>query len=222
MKMDATWNCPTCRQDAVAKQLLPVSVATDAQIWSVAELRNACRDGFSHDRETIISREQQFAWWAEQGERLRGWLFHDQTFCGRCHGTGVLFASNGSGARWVSPSAGTPAMACPRCHGTARRPIGFGVLRPYEHGGLAATCGVDPSARGHNYGRAIMRYLAHTASLLGLGRLRSTALMSNAAAVKLHDAEHWVRTRERERTEEAGARLATYEARVRFLAMAEG
>ena len=49
----------------------------ESELWDVACIRNVCRYGYSYDRETIITREQQQAWWAAQEGRAKAWLFYD-------------------------------------------------------------------------------------------------------------------------------------------------
>lgn len=50
----------------------PIELRSDVEVLRL--IRNACKDGFSHDNEEI-SPQQQEAWWTLMREKVRGWLY---------------------------------------------------------------------------------------------------------------------------------------------------
>jgi GNAT superfamily N-acetyltransferase len=61
---------------AVSLKAEPVETA--AQVEWLRQIRNVCREGFSHDT-AYITREQQGQWWFKNKRLVRAWLYREHT-----------------------------------------------------------------------------------------------------------------------------------------------
>lgn len=159
----ATKSCPSCNADAALGRLSAREVWAEEHVLIMGEIRNACRDGYSFDRTTLITPDRQRSWWTSVREHAHAWLIYDigGAVPDRLVGYGLL--------RPVDPE------AC-------------GSSPPH----LTTSVGIFPSARGQRFGRAVMRFMVHYAQgCLGAPGPWSLAAIDNPSAVKLHDADHW-------------------------------
>lgn len=54
--------------------LMARPIESDEDVETLRLIRNACKDGFSHDN-SEINQQQQAAWWSLMHDKVRGWLY---------------------------------------------------------------------------------------------------------------------------------------------------
>lgn len=82
------------------------AVETLEQAYHLANIRNACREGFAHDNEPI-SAQRQRAWWVAMKGRIKPWIYRD--WIGFSVGYGMLRQTEDG--RWWSSVAVLPEVA---------------------------------------------------------------------------------------------------------------